>query len=87
MKTSNELFYIAFIGLTLLLTSCKKQVDKYIIGDNAHGGIVFFVDESGVHGLVYSITDQSTGAIWGVGEPLWGGLRGILVQEIKIQVI
>lgn len=34
---------------------------EYKIGDNAEGGIVFFVDESGEHGFVAAKRDQSSG--------------------------
>lgn len=38
---------------------------KYEIGDFAQGGIVFYVDESGEHGLVCDTVDISTGIVWG----------------------
>ena len=39
----------------------------YSIGDFAHGGIVFWVDETGQHGLVCAKEDQSTGVRWYAG--------------------
>ena len=36
---------------------------KYQVGDFAQGGVVFWVDETGEHGLVCSITDLDTSAI------------------------
>ena len=39
----------------------------YSIGDFAHGGIVFWVDETGQHGLVCAKEDQSTGVRWNAG--------------------
>ena len=36
---------------------------SYNIGDIGHGGIIFFVDSSGEHGLVAAETDQSS-ASW-----------------------
>ncbi len=39
----------------------------YAIGDFAHGGIVFWVDETGQHGLVVAKYDQSTNARWNAG--------------------
>ncbi len=36
----------------------------YSVGDFAHGGVVFWVDETGQHGLVCAIEDQSTGIQW-----------------------
>jgi len=51
----------------------KKYVDDnapttYSVGDVAHGGIVFWVDESGQHGLVCANEDQSTGASWTIND-------------------
>lgn len=40
------------------------QVQTYSVGDFAHGGIVFWVDESGQHGLVCAKEDQNSGAVW-----------------------
>lgn len=42
---------------------------KYSIGDFAHGGIVFWVDETGEHGLVCAKVDQDggSGIIWNTG--------------------
>lgn len=39
----------------------------YSVGDFAHGGIVFWVDETGQHGLVCAKEDQSTGVRWYAG--------------------
>ncbi len=36
----------------------------YKIGDKAQGGIVFYVEGSGKHGLVAAETDQSASADW-----------------------
>jgi hypothetical protein len=42
-------------------------VPSYSVGDFAQGGIVFWVDETGQHGLVCAKTDQSTGVRWYAG--------------------
>ena len=39
----------------------------YSVGDFAQGGIVFWVDETGQHGLVAAKEDQSTGVSWYAG--------------------
>ena len=39
----------------------------YAVGDFAQGGIVFWVDETGQHGLVCAKTDQSTSMRWYAG--------------------
>ncbi|MBN1338660.1 MAG: hypothetical protein JXA03_05015, partial [Bacteroidales bacterium] len=42
-------------------------LDTYSIGDFAQGGIVFWVDETGHHGLVCAKQDQSDDAKWWAG--------------------
>jgi hypothetical protein len=44
-----------------------KETKTYKVGDFAHGGIVFWVDETGLHGLVCAKNDQSTGVRWYAG--------------------
>lgn len=44
-----------------------NSVTTYSVGDYAHGGIVFWVDETGQHGLVCAKEDQSTGIRWHAG--------------------
>jgi hypothetical protein len=44
-----------------------KEPITYSIGDFAQGGIVFWVDEAGQHGLVCAKEDQSTGIRWYAG--------------------
>ncbi len=39
----------------------------YKIGDMTQGGIVFYIDESGEHGLVVDTADLSTGIRWYAG--------------------
>jgi len=50
--------------------------NAYSIGDFVHGGIVFWVDETGQHGLVCSKTDQSTGIQWYNGSNDYTESRG-----------
>ena len=38
---------------------------EYVIGDNMNGGYIFYIDETGEHGLVCATSDQSTTAVWG----------------------
>lgn len=44
-----------------------SSVTTYSVGDFAQGGIVFWVDETGQHGLVCSKVDQNTGVRWYAG--------------------
>ena len=45
----------------------NNSAATYSIGDFAHGGIVFWVDETGQHGLVCAKEDQSSGVRWYAG--------------------
>jgi hypothetical protein len=44
-----------------------REKKPYNIGDHVHGGIVFYIDESGQHGLVAATEDQSEGTPWSNG--------------------
>jgi hypothetical protein len=48
-------------------TPSGSEPITYSVGDFAHGGIVFWVDEAGQHGLVCAKTDQSSGVRWYAG--------------------
>ena len=37
----------------------------FVIGQSYGGGIIFYIDGTGQHGLISATTDQSTGAPWG----------------------
>lgn len=56
------------IGGDLYWSGNELATDEgYLVHDNAQGGIVFWVDETGEHGLVCAKTDQSSGAEWWAG--------------------
>lgn len=47
-------------------TNAGAEVVKYYkVGDVGFGGVIFYVDESGLHGFSCTIADQSKGAKWG----------------------
>lgn len=48
------LFSLIFL-FSILIGFAQNNEQKYNIGDFAHGGIVFYVDDSGAHGLVCSL--------------------------------
>lgn len=53
--------------------SSLPSITTYAVGDFAHGGIVFWVDETGQHGLVCAKSDQSAKFRWYAGTN--GGTR------------
>jgi uncharacterized protein (TIGR02145 family) len=46
-------------------TILTGSTTSFSIGQNYGGGIVFYLDETGQHGLIAAESDQSTGAAWG----------------------
>ena len=46
------------------------------IGDNYQGGIIFWLDATGQHGLIAATTDQSTGIQWYNGTYRYTGTTG-----------
>jgi hypothetical protein len=52
-------------GVSVSTTLC--QTLPYLIGQSYGGGIIFYIDGTGQHGLISATSDQSTGAEWGCG--------------------
>jgi len=46
-------------------TGWKRTDGQFYIGESYGGGIIFYIDGTGNHGLIASPSDQSTGALWG----------------------
>lgn len=63
----NKTLYLIFLVPILYFLSCNKEDENndplYEIGEMAEGGIVFYIDETGKHGLVASLEDLSNQAI------------------------
>jgi hypothetical protein len=63
---SSQLVSVPY-ALNALNATTAASVTGYpadTIGTFAHGGVVFYVDETGHHGLVCALTDQSTSVAW-----------------------
>lgn len=54
-------------GSGISITGSTISETNYQIGDYAQGGIVFYVDESGEHGLVIALTDLPSQLSWNAG--------------------
>lgn len=48
-----------------MAVSCKKN--KFSVGDSYQGGIIFYIDNTGEHGLIAAPSDQSDGIKWSNG--------------------
>ena len=55
------------------VTILSYQTSPVYIGQNYEGGIIFYVDGTGQHGLIAATSDQSTGAQWGCYGTTIGG--------------
>lgn len=68
MRKSQNFRFLSLLlitGLVLLLTvSCKKKDDPLAIGQTYAGGIIFYLDNTNLHGFVCAPTDQSTASVW-----------------------
>ncbi|UAB80613.1 DUF1566 domain-containing protein [Marixanthomonas sp. SCSIO 43207] len=60
-------FYNASDDKWIALGNDNSSSSSYSVGDFAHGGVVFWVDETGKHGLVCAKEDQSSGVRWYAG--------------------
>jgi hypothetical protein len=60
-----------FCGISASTT--LTQILPLSIGQSYQGGIIFFLDETGAHGLISATSDQSTNAEWGCSGTTIGG--------------
>ncbi len=67
-------------SLIFISVSCKKKkVPAPILGQTSRGGIVFYIDGSGEHGLVAASADLGTGSEWGCYGTTINGADGISI--------
>ena len=52
------------VNIDAIRFSYNSDVFSGSVGDNYQGGIVFYVDETGKHGLIAAPSDQSAGSPW-----------------------
>jgi len=78
----NLLYILLLAPLLVFVSSCEEDNQEsnneplYEIGDIAEGGFVFYIDETGEHGLVAAMEDLTEGATdpneWGFNGYEWG---------------
>ncbi len=79
----NIVVFALFSLLVLSLQSCDNDDDTpptelvLAIGDFHEGGVIFYFDETGDHGLISSIADQSFEEEWGCQPTVVTGANGI----------
>ncbi len=75
--SSNTLYHVRAYATNSAGTSYGDDLTftttQFSVGQNYGGGIIFYLDGSGQHGLISATIDQSTGAPWGCYGTLIGG--------------
>jgi len=77
-------------GTGIDITGNTISATTYSVGDFAHGGIVFWVDETGQHGLVCAKEDQSSGIKWRGGSTNYSTMArgdGIYAGKMNTSII
>ncbi len=78
-----KLFILALaIGIPLVIQSCEDEDPitpgpELSIGDFHEGGVIFYLDSTGEHGLVTTIIDQGFNIQWGCPSLLSFGAKGL----------
>ncbi len=81
MKNKKLFIIVPIIACAISITSCKKTdtttpattttttttTTTYTIGKHSGGGIVFYVDGTGQHGLIADTSNLTASAKWGIG--------------------
>ena len=58
---------VVLIIITIIATASCKKGNSLSIGDSYQGGIIFYIDNTGEHGLIAAPSDQSAGIKWSNG--------------------
>ncbi len=66
-KVRGEGVYTAGTGISVANNVISVAGSDLSIGDSYQGGIIFWLDVSGTHGLIVSTTDLATGVTWANG--------------------
>ncbi len=59
-----SLIVLFFLNFLVFCSSPFAQSFSHTIGEHFGGGIIFYVSDSGQHGLISSTADQNRGMIW-----------------------
>ena len=56
-----------YSGFSWVRTTGSQSSPSYAIGQSLYGGIIFWLDSTGQHGLISSVADQSASTTWSNG--------------------
>ncbi|HYF31682.1 MAG TPA: DUF1566 domain-containing protein [Chitinophagaceae bacterium] len=62
-----KLAILSLLSTLTTMIACNKGNDKFSVGDSYQGGIIFYIDNTGEHGLIAAPSDQSAGVQWSNG--------------------
>jgi hypothetical protein len=86
--TPNTLYYVRAYATNSLGTAYGNEVSfttlqtgAHYIGESFGGGIIFYIDGTGQHGLISATSDQGTGVQWGCYGTLIGGTSTAIGTE------
>jgi hypothetical protein len=90
--TPNTTYYLRAFAVNTAGTSFGDEVSftttAFAIGQSYQGGIIFYIDGTGQHGLIAATSDQSTGAQWGCnGTSIPGTSTGIGTGQANTTLI
>lgn len=68
----NGFLYVIFGLMVFVVFACqdKEEEVSYSIGQSYGGGIIFYIDDTELHGLICAPYDQSEGATWSNGNDM-----------------
>lgn len=93
MKTKSLLLTLLTAGsIMIFLYACTKEekpVEKLTIGQEYGGGIIFYIDSTGQHGLICASYDQSEASTWsnGANKTTNASLSAIGTGNINTEII
>lgn len=64
VNKNNEFFKSEYKSFTTLTKPVEKEEPKYVLGDTFEGGIIYYLDNTGEHGLMASPEDIKKGSNW-----------------------
>jgi len=82
--SSGTNYYVRAYAINSVGTAYGNEVSfttssvTFYIGQNYGGGIIFYIDGTGQHGLIAATSDQSTGAKWGCYGTQIGGTATVI---------
>ena len=69
MKIRIQIIFACLVIIFFLIPCCKKKepipTTIYTLGQSFGGGYIFYIDDTGLHGLIVAPSDQSVSAPWG----------------------